>query len=166
MKHKGQNIDEAGPSIPVSIMGLSDVPNAGDLFEITSSERDARALMKARELEAEEAAQAPIQATTLEQLFARFQSGEEKELRLVIKADVQGSLEPIINSVKELSTAEIGINIILSGTGNISEGDNKTVNVAGSIYIANLAAGGKTYVLEKQGGTWRITGTTGPMWIS
>jgi translation initiation factor IF-2 len=121
--YRGQNIDEAGPSIPVSIMGLSDVPNAGDLFEITSSEREARALVKQRELEAEEAAQAPSQATTLEQLFARFQSGEEKELRLVIKADVQGSLEPIINSVNELSTDEIGINIILSGTGNISEGD-------------------------------------------
>ena len=120
---RGQNIDEAGPSMPVSIMGLSDVPNAGDLFEITSSEREARAIMKERELEAEEAAQTPSQATTLEQLFARFQSGEEKELRLVIKADVQGSLEPIINSVNELSTDEIGITIILSGTGNISEGD-------------------------------------------
>jgi translation initiation factor IF-2 len=121
--YRGKKIDEAGPSMPVSIMGLNDVPVAGDLFQLSPSERDARTLAKEREIAVEEQAQAQRQSATLEQLFARFQAGEEKELRLVIKADVQGSLEPIISSVNELGSGEIGVNIILSGTGNISEGD-------------------------------------------
>lgn len=121
--YRGQKIKEAGPSVPVSVMGLNEVPTAGDLFQLLPSERDARALVKERETNAEEAAIVQNQAVTLEQLFARFQSGEEKELRLVIKADVQGSLEPIISSVNELGTDEIGVRILLSGTGNISEGD-------------------------------------------
>jgi translation initiation factor IF-2 len=120
---RGKKIEEAGPSMPVSIMGLNDVPVAGDLFQIAPSERDARVLVKERETAAAEQAQAQQQSATLEQLFARFQAGEEKELRLIIKADVQGSLEPIISSVNELGQGEIGVNIILSGTGNISEGD-------------------------------------------
>lgn len=121
--YRGQKIKEAGPSVPISIMGLNEVPTAGDLFQILPSERDARSLVKERETKAQESAQAQQESVTLEQLFARFQSGEEKELRLVIKADVQGSLEPIISSVNELGTDEIGIRILLSGTGNISEGD-------------------------------------------
>jgi translation initiation factor IF-2 len=121
--YRGQKIEEAGPSMPVSIMGLNEVPIAGDLFQISESERDARNLAKEREIAAAERTQESQQTATLEQLFARFQSGEEKELRLIIKADVQGSLEPIISSVNELGSGEIGINIILSGTGNISEGD-------------------------------------------
>jgi translation initiation factor IF-2 len=121
--YRGNKIESAGPSVPVSVMGMDDVPRAGDLFQLAESERDARSIVKEREISAEEAAQAQSQSITLEQLFARIQSGEEKELRLVVKADVQGSLEPIISSINELGTDEIGVNIILSGTGNISEGD-------------------------------------------
>jgi translation initiation factor IF-2 len=120
---RGNKLTEAGPSMPVSIMGLDDVPSAGDLFQTSNSEREARIQVKERELSLEEQAHAQRQSATLEQLFARFQAGEEKELRLIIKADVQGSLEPIISSVNDLKSGEIGISIILSGTGNISEGD-------------------------------------------
>jgi translation initiation factor IF-2 len=121
--YRGNAITSAGPSKPVSVMGLNDVPVAGDLFELAESDRDARAMIKDREIAAEEGAQNQAQAVTLEQLFARFQSGEEKELRLVIKADVQGSLEPIKSSLNDLGTSEIAINILHTGTGNISESD-------------------------------------------
>jgi translation initiation factor IF-2 len=121
--YRGKKIEEAGPSMPVSIMGLDDVPVAGDLFQTSPSERDARTMVKEREIAKSEQAQAQRESATLEQLFARFQAGEEKELRLVLKADVQGSLEPIISSLNELGSGEIGVNILLAGTGNISEGD-------------------------------------------
>ena len=121
--YRGNPIDSAGPSKPVSVMGLNDVPAAGDLFKLAASDREARAMVKDREIAAEEAAQNQRQSVTLEQLFARFQSGEDKELRLVIKADVQGSVEPIKSSLNDLGTSEIGINILHTGTGNISESD-------------------------------------------
>jgi len=121
--YRGNKIESAGPSVPVSVMGMNDVPRAGDLFQLAESERDARSLVKEREISAERSAQTQSQSVTLEQLFARIQSGEDKELRLVVKADVQGSLEPIISSINDLGTDEIGVNILLSGTGNISEGD-------------------------------------------
>jgi translation initiation factor IF-2 len=133
--YRGKKIKSAGPSVPISVMGMNDVPAAGDLFQLSKTERDARSLVKERETNAEQAAQAHKQAATLEQLFARFQSGEEKELRLVIKADVQGSLEPIISSVNELGTEEIAIRILLSGTGNISEGDIMLAATSNAIVI-------------------------------
>lgn len=139
--YRGKKIKKAGPSIPVSIMGLNDVPSAGDLFQITDSDREARSLIKEREIAIEEQAQAQRQTATLEQLFARFQAGEEKELRLVIKADVQGSLEPIISSVNELGSGEIGVTVILSGTGNISEGDIMLAATSKAIVIGfNVSA--------------------------
>jgi translation initiation factor IF-2 len=119
----GQPIKEAGPSMPVSVMGLNDVPAAGDLFELAPSEREARVVVKDRQIASEQAAQSQRQTVTLEQLFARFEAGEDKELRLIVKADVQGSLEPIISSLNDLGTNEISIHILHSGTGNISESD-------------------------------------------
>jgi len=119
----GNPVDAAEPSMPVSVMGLNDVPVAGDLFKLVPSEREARVIVKDRQIAADEAAQSQKQAITLEQLFARYQSGEDKELRLIIKADVQGSVEPIKSSLNDLSTDEISINILHAGTGNISESD-------------------------------------------
>jgi translation initiation factor IF-2 len=121
--YQGKPITQAGPSVPVSVMSLNEVPTAGDLFELAKSEREARSIVRERELEASDAARQQKQAATLEQLFARFQAGEEKELRLIIKADVQGSLEPIKSSLLDLSTDEISINILHAATGNITESD-------------------------------------------
>ena len=120
---KGVGVRQASPSTPVSVMGLNEVPEAGDWFKIVDSEKTARDLVKERENAEEEQRQAKKQAMTLEQIFARFQSGETKELRLIVKADVQGSLEPIITSVEELGSGEIGVNILHADTGNISESD-------------------------------------------
>jgi translation initiation factor IF-2 len=117
----GRKLRKAGPSTPVSVMGLSDVPAAGDLFQVYPSEREARVVVEERKQVEQKASQAP--RVSLEELFDRFQAGEVKELRLIIKADVQGSLEPIITSLNELNKGDISINILHAETGNIGEND-------------------------------------------
>ncbi len=120
---RGRRIRKAGPSTPVSIMGLNDVPQAGDLFQVVASEREAKAIV-AEKPHAEERNQPVKKAQiTLEQLFTQFKAGEVPELRLIVKADVQGSLEPIISSLKDLCTEEISVNILYAETGNITEND-------------------------------------------
>jgi translation initiation factor IF-2 len=121
--YKGRNIKKAGPSTPVSVMGLSDVPGAGDPFQVVDSEREARSIVESRRIEQREKESVASNAVTLEQLFERFQSGEVRELRLIVKADVQGSLEPIVSSLKDLSAGDIGINVLHAETGNIGEND-------------------------------------------
>jgi translation initiation factor IF-2 len=121
--YRGRQLRKAGPSTPVSVMGLSDVPVAGDLFQRVDSEREARSIVSERLQARQQAATAPKSAVTLEQLFERVQAGDVPELRLVVKADVQGSLEPIISSINELGTPEIGVNILHAETGNIDLDD-------------------------------------------
>jgi translation initiation factor IF-2 len=129
------NVRKAGPSTPASVMGLSDVPVAGDLFQIVPSEKEARAIVSERQQARGQAAVEPKQAITLEQLFNRIQSGELRELRLVVKADVQGSLEPIVNSLKDLSSDEIRINILHAETGNIGENDIMLASASKAIVV-------------------------------
>lgn len=121
--HLRRKVRKAGPSTPVAVMGLNDVPQAGDIFETIASEREARAIVEERKLSSEKTATQRKSAITLEQLFDRFQAGEVRELRLIIKADVQGSLEPIMTSLKDLGKGEIAINILHAEAGNISESD-------------------------------------------
>ncbi|MCU0488354.1 MAG: translation initiation factor IF-2 [Anaerolineales bacterium] len=121
--HRGRKTHKAGPSTPVAVMGLNDVPQAGDLFQVVESDKEARAIVYERTQADQQAVATPKSALTLEQLFDRFQAGEVRELRLIVKADVQGSLEPVVNSLKELNKEEIKINILHSETGNIGEND-------------------------------------------
>ncbi|MFQ5942144.1 MAG: translation initiation factor IF-2 [Anaerolineales bacterium] len=132
--YQGSAIKEAAPSTPVSVLGLSDVPQAGELFTLVASEREAKAIIKARQDEVT-AAPGGSAAMTLDQVFEAFQAGETKELRLVVKADVQGSLEPIINSLEELNVADIRINVLHSATGNIGEDDVMLAAASGAIVI-------------------------------
>lgn len=120
---QGESIKVVRPSQPAFVMGLSEVPLAGELFTVVESEREARIIAEKRKLEQQERSRGPSKAQSLEQLFAAYKAGEVKELRLVIKADVQGSLEPIVNSLEKLSAGEIKVNILHAGTGNISEND-------------------------------------------
>jgi translation initiation factor IF-2 len=120
---RGRRVRKAGPSTPVSVMGLSDVPVAGDLFQVVDSEKEARQIVEERGLAKKEAASAQKSTVTLEQLFERFQAGDIRELRLIIKADVQGSLEPIVSSLNDLAKGDIAINILYAETGNIGEND-------------------------------------------
>jgi translation initiation factor IF-2 len=120
---QGNPIKSAGPSTPVSVLGLNDLPNVGELFYGVATEREARSRAEASRHPAHEPAPQPTGARSLEQIFAAYQAGEAQELRLVIKADVQGSLEPIVNSLQGLSAGEIKVNILHAATGNISESD-------------------------------------------
>lgn len=123
---RGNNIKEAGPSKPVSVMGMNEVPVAGDLFEVVQSEKKAREIAEERSLRQERAEIEETKGASLEQLFERVQAGEEEELRLIVKADVQGSLEPIMSSLQDLKSGgeqDIGVNIIHTGTGQIGEND-------------------------------------------
>ncbi len=136
--HTGAPIKEAGPSVPVSVMGLNDVPKAGELFSVVANEKAAREVIDQRMLVAERKETELDPAASLEQLFARVQAGEEEELRLIIKADVQGSLEPIITSVQDLKSGgeqDIGVKVIYSGTGSISNDDVMLASTTKSILI-------------------------------
>ncbi|MFV1858153.1 MAG: translation initiation factor IF-2 [Anaerolineales bacterium] len=132
--YQGNAIEEAPPSTPVSVLGISDVPRAGELFTLVASVREAKAIIKARQNEVVVAPDvAP--AMTLDQIFEAFHAGEAQELRLVVKADVQGSLEPICNSLEELSVGDIRINVLHSATGNIGEDDVMLASASGAIVI-------------------------------
>lgn len=120
--HKGKLVKKAGPSSPVRVMGLNDVPEAGDIFQVVPSEKEARIIVDEIKNKAKEALEATPKLA-LEDLFQRYKEGEIKELRLIVKADVQGSLEPIVKSLNELNTEEIKINILHAETGNISDSD-------------------------------------------
>jgi translation initiation factor IF-2 len=132
--YRGHKIKSAGPSTPVQVLGLGDVPSAGEVFQVVANEKEARAMIDTSKAQkAENAIAAP--KATLEQLFEKFQAGEVRELPLVIKADVQGSLEPIVNSLNELSGGEIKINILQAETGNITENDIMLAAASNAIVI-------------------------------
>jgi translation initiation factor IF-2 len=118
----GKKIRKAGPSSPVQVMGLSDVPDAGELFQVFASEKEARVVAEERKSQQQlKTSSAP--KASLESLFNRIQSGETKELRFIIKADVQGSLEPISTALNDIEKGEVNINILYSETGDIGEND-------------------------------------------
>jgi translation initiation factor IF-2 len=131
---RGKKISKAGPSTPVQVMGLNDVPSAGEIFQICQSEKEARSMSLECKALAEKSQSAAPRAT-LEELFERFSAGETKELSLVIKADVQGSLEPISDSLKDLSSGDIKVNVLQSETGNISENDVMLAAASNGIVI-------------------------------
>jgi len=103
-------------------MGLNDMPSAGDVFQVVETEKEARQIILERN-EASKKQASTQKKMTLEELFSKVKSGEAKELNLILKADVQGSLEPIINEINNLGKGEIAINILYAETGNISEND-------------------------------------------
>ncbi|MCR5613577.1 translation initiation factor IF-2 [Treponema sp.] len=120
---KGRRITEAGPSTPVEVLGMEEMPNAGDPFQVTESEKDARAISsKRQELKRFEAAKA-VKKTTLESLYSDIADSEVKELKVIIKADLQGSAEALKASLEKLSTREIRLNVIHSSAGAINESD-------------------------------------------
>mgnify|MGYP005831782909 FL=1 len=131
----GKRVRKATPSTPVSVMGLNDVPHAGEMFEVVESEREARNIVLERQQSSKQSETAVKKAVSLEQLFDRYKSGEVHELRLIVKADVQGSLEPIVNSLKELSKGEIAVNILHAETGNISENDIMLAAASNAVII-------------------------------
>jgi translation initiation factor IF-2 len=149
---KGKPVKKAGPSTPVSVMGLSDVPSAGDIFEVVASEKEARVIVGERVDAAKSQAQSK-KKVSLEDLFATVKAGEAQELNLIVKADVQGSLDPIVSELNKLGEGEIGIKILYSETGNIGENDIMLASASNAIVIgfnvqADISA---RRVAEKEG---------------
>jgi translation initiation factor IF-2 len=132
--HKGKLVKKAGPSTPVAVMGLNDVPSAGDLFEVVDSEKEARLIVAERSAVAKSQAQAK-KKVSLEDLFSNVQAGEAKELNLIVKADVQGSLDPIVSELNKLGEGEIGIKVLYAETGNIGDNDVMLASASNAIMI-------------------------------
>jgi translation initiation factor IF-2 len=120
---KGQCLEEAGPSVPVEIAGLSEAPSAGATFNAVADEKLARELVEQRKEEEKAKANAPITKVSLEDLFSQIQAGEMKNLNLIVKADVQGSVEAVKSSLEKLSNEEVRVRVIHGGVGAINESD-------------------------------------------
>ncbi len=127
LDENGKPVNEAGPSIPVEILGLSDVPSAGEDAIVLTDERKAREIALFRQGKFRDVRLARQQAAKLENMFAQMAEGEVRTLSLIIKADVQGSYEALASSLQKLSTEEVRVNILHSGVGGITESD---VNLA------------------------------------
>ena len=132
---RGQRVTEAGPAVPVEITGLVDVPQAGDTFDAVSDERLARELVEQRKREAKEEEFNQFHKVTLDNLFASINQGEMKDLNLIVKADVQGSVEAVRQSLEKLSNDEVKVKVIHGGVGAVSESDVMLANASNAIII-------------------------------
>ena len=132
---KGQAVESAGPSVPVEITGLAEVPEAGDTFNAVEDERLARELVEQRKHEAKQAKFNEYQKVTLDNLFSQIEQGEMKELSLIVKADVQGSVEAVTQSLEKLSNDEVRVRVIHGGVGGIKEGDVMLASASNAIII-------------------------------
>ena len=135
LDYKGNRLTEAGPSVPVEIAGLSEAPTAGSPFFAVADERMARELVEQRKAEEKAKALAPVQKVSLENLFDQIQAGERKELALIVKADVQGSVEAVKASLEKLSNDEVNVRVIHGGVGAISESDVMLASSSGAIIV-------------------------------
>ena len=132
---KGRTVKTAGPSVPVEITGLAEVPDPGDEFNAVTDERMARELVEQRKQAAKDAAANAMQKVTLDNLFAKMQEGEMKELPLIVKADVQGSAEAVKASLEKISNEEVRVRVIHTGVGAINESDVLLASTAGAIIV-------------------------------
>jgi len=132
---RGRNLKEAGPSTPVEILGFNDVPSPGETFKVVGSEKEARALIDQIKQEEKAAASKTERHMTLEELYGKMAEGETPTLRLVLKCDVQGSLEALKGSLRKLETEEVEIQFIHEGVGRISESDVMLASASDAIII-------------------------------
>ena len=135
MDDRGRRVKEAGPSVPVEITGLNDVPVGGDIFNAVSDERLARELVEQRLTEQKEAQFNSQTKVTLDNLFEQMKEGDMKELKIIVKADVQGSVEAVRQSLEKLSNDEVRVHIIHGAVGAISESDVMLANASNAIIV-------------------------------
>ncbi len=132
---KGIRITEAGPSVPVEISGMSEVPSAGDTFNAVADERMARELVEERKIQQKNAAFGTNKKVSLEDLFSQIQAGEMKTLNIIVKADVQGSAEAVKASLEKITNEEVRVKVIHSGVGAINESDVMLAATSGAIIV-------------------------------
>jgi translation initiation factor IF-2 len=133
--YEGKPIKKAGPSTPVVVLGLNEVPKAGDIFERVKSDKEARRIVEERKLELEREAQVPQRRMSLEDLFAKVEQGETNTLNLIVRADVQGTLEPILQSLERLANDEVDVKILQAAIGDITETDVMLAEASDAIII-------------------------------
>ncbi len=119
----GKRVKKAEPSTPVKVLGLSGVPHAGDDFVVFANDRDARSVAEKRQQEKQQRLLRPVRPVKLDDVYAQIQAGQAKDLNLILKTDVQGSIEPIKDSLERLGTEEVRLRVIHTGSGAITEGD-------------------------------------------
>ena len=132
---RGRTVKKAGPSVPVEITGLADVPQAGDVFDAVTDERLARELVEQRKQQAKEEQFKQFEKVTLDTLFDSLQAGELKELNIIVKADVQGSAEAVKQNLEKLSNDEVRVRIIHTGVGAVNESDVMLANASNAIIV-------------------------------
>ena len=133
--YKGNKLETAGPSVPVEIIGMGEVPDAGDDFYVVADERMARTLVEQRKHESKMKKAAETQKVTLENLFSQIQEGEMKRLNVIVKADVQGSAEAVRASLQKISNDEVKVQVIHCAVGAISESDVMLANTSNAIIV-------------------------------
>ncbi len=133
--HKGEKLRVAGPATAVEILGLTDVPHAGDTFNAVKSDKLAREIAENRQEKLREEVLARNSSTTLEELFSRIKEGEVKELNLIVKGDVQGSVGAIVSSLEKLSNDEVRVKIVHTGVGTVNESDIMLAGTSDSVII-------------------------------
>ena len=131
----GRKLTEAGPSVPVEIMGLAEVPASGDIFNAVTDERLARELVEQRKTEAKEEMFSKYQKVTLDNLFDQMNEGEMKELKIIVKADVQGSVEAVTQSLEKLTNEEVRVRVIHGAVGAVSENDVMLADASNAIIV-------------------------------
>jgi translation initiation factor IF-2 len=150
---KGQAVTEAGPSTPVELLGLDGVPDAGELFNVVADEKSAKALAEHRREQRKRKEASATTRVSLENILERIKEGAVKEVRIVLKADVQGSVEAIANALRNLSTPSVGVSVISSGVGGITESDVTLAKASSAIVIGfNVRPAGKSRALADQEG--------------
>jgi len=132
---RGEKLTAAGPSVPVEIMGMSEVPDAGDMFNAVADERMARELVAQRKAEQKAASASPVAKVSLDALFDQIKQGEIKDLNVIVKADVQGSAEAIKASLEKITNEEVRVRVIHSGVGAINESDIMLADTSGAIVV-------------------------------
>jgi translation initiation factor IF-2 len=150
---RGTRVDEAGPSVPVSILGFDGAPNAGDKFHVFEDEREARNIaVKRQQLQREQGVRSQ-RSVTLEELGRRIAVGEFKELNLIVKGDVDGSIEALSDSLQKLSTEKVQVNIIHKAVGQVSESDILLASASSAIIIGFQVrpSGAARRLAEKEG---------------
>jgi len=150
---RGRTVEEAPPSMPVEVYGISGVPQAGDEFVVVADEKLARQVAAHRQLKLREAELSRATKVTLDNLFARIKEGKSKELRVVLKADTQGSLEAVTDSLHKLSAEEIRVHFIHSAAGAVTETDVMLASASDAIIIGfNVRAPSKVQDLAESEG--------------
>ena len=132
---RGRQIKEATPSTPVAVSGLNDIPHAGEQFTVVKTEKEARRLIAEMQEDMRQDADGRGAGMSLDEFFSRLQEGDVKTLNLIVKADVQGSLEPIVNSLGKLGDEEVSLDILLAATGNVTESDVMLASASDAVIL-------------------------------